>query len=218
MSSGKHTQDGEKPRLDCVEVRESIEEFALGILEPRNRAEIAEHLAVCDVCCALSARIQDDVAMLSEIGPTATPRPGLWDELERRVTEQRTQEHDATRAAVESTLPPGAEIVRRTGGEWRDASVEGVRFKILHEDPVARRHTVLYQMDPGTGYPPHVHGGDEECFVLEGDLSVGDIVMGPGDYQRVEGGTRHDWQRTHGGCLLFIVCSTEDVVEQHGSV
>ena len=55
-----------------------------------------------------------------------------------------------------------------------------------------------------------MHGGSEECYVLDGDLQVGVLPMERGDYQRVDGGSHHVVQSTTGGCVLFIRCSMSD--------
>ena len=65
-------------------------------------------------------------------------------------------------------------------------------------------------MAPGTSYPGHRHAGVEECYVLEGDLRVGDLVMRAGDYQRAAIGSVHGVQSTEGGCLLLVLMSDRD--------
>lgn len=123
-----------------------------------------------------------------------------------RRTWERVDRHFETQAD-----DPVKGVVRRQGGAWEDTSAPGVRVKILHECAARDERTALYQMDPGTTYPSHIHGGDEECYVLSGDLSVGDeLEMGRGDYQRVPGESTHGVQRTREGCLLFIRCSMSD--------
>lgn len=83
----------------------------------------------------------------------------------------------------------------------------------LFVDRAANRMTAMFKMAPGAAYVPHVHGGAEECYVLEGDLHVGDeIMMRAGDYQRAPAGSLHGVQRTEGGCTLLITCSLDDEV------
>ena len=65
-------------------------------------------------------------------------------------------------------------------------------------------------MAPGSSYPCHVHNGPEQCLVLEGDLLVEDDLLGPGDYQWAEVGSRHGIQSTKQGCLLLITSSMTD--------
>jgi anti-sigma factor ChrR (cupin superfamily) len=75
---------------------------------------------------------------------------------------------------------------------------------------------MLVRMEAGTSYPAHRHAGFEECFVLAGDLEIegepgeAALEMRAGDYQRMEGGSRHARQSTRAGCLLFITSSRED--------
>ena len=71
--------------------------------------------------------------------------------------------------------------------------------------------TAMFRMAAGTSYPEHIHDGPEECYVLEGDLHVGDrMVMHAGDYQRATPGSEHDEQWTEGGCLLLVTSSLSD--------
>lgn len=101
--------------------------------------------------------------------------------------------------------------IRRTNeGTWEQTGVSGVSVRQLFVDRPGNRITMLVRMAPGSSYPRHVHDGPEECLVLEGDLSVGDTVLHPGDYQRAAAGSRHGVQSTNGGCLLLITSSLSD--------
>ena len=82
----------------------------------------------------------------------------------------------------------------------------------LFVDETSRRMTILARLAPGVVYPPHVHAGLEECYVLEGDLWIGDVEMRAGDYQRAEPGSNHGIQSTRGGCLLLLTTSLDDEV------
>ena len=81
----------------------------------------------------------------------------------------------------------------------------------LFVDRPNNRMTAMFRMAPGTDYPEHVHNGFEECYVLEGELHVGDdIVMHAGDYQRADGGSEHARQWTERGCVLLVSTSMSD--------
>lgn len=101
-------------------------------------------------------------------------------------------------------------VQRSSEGIWEKTGVEGVEVKQLYVDHKRNYVTMLVRMQPGSAYPSHRHGGFEECYVISGDLVVGDIIMAAGDYQRAEGGSIHVVQSTHGGCLLYIVSSQHD--------
>jgi anti-sigma factor ChrR (cupin superfamily) len=108
----------------------------------------------------------------------------------------------------------GHDVVRGTSG-FEPTSIAGIEALRLRVDESADRVTMLVRMAAGTRYPAHVHAGAEECFVVEGDLHVGgDLVLNAGDYQRMEPGTRHPVQSTRGGCLLFLVSSRSDRLEE----
>lgn len=101
-------------------------------------------------------------------------------------------------------------LQRSSEGEWEPTAAPGVEVKKLFVDEKRKYATMLVRMAAGTAYPGHRHAGFEECYVLQGDLHVGNIVMHSGDYQRAEGGSIHGVQKTEHGCLLFIVSSLED--------
>ncbi len=65
------------------------------------------------------------------------------------------------------------------------------------------------RMDAGAKLPAHRHHGVEECFVVEGDLVDGDLVLRAGDYVRYDAGTVHS-PSTRNGCLLFVTASLRD--------
>lgn len=100
--------------------------------------------------------------------------------------------------------------LRSDEGQWLETGVEGVKIRRLFVDRTSNRMTCMFRMAPGSSYPSHVHDGDEECYVLQGDLHVGDIVMHAGDYQRAPGGSEHGIQSTESGCLLLVTTSLSD--------
>jgi quercetin dioxygenase-like cupin family protein len=104
----------------------------------------------------------------------------------------------------------GFELRRKDDGGWQSTAAAGVEVRPLHVDPERKYVTMLVKMAPGSSYPGHAHAGLEECFVLDGDLRVGEEVLHPGDYQCALEGSKHGVQSTDGGCLLLIVSSQED--------
>ena len=97
-------------------------------------------------------------------------------------------------------------------GSWEDTGVNGVQVRRLFVDPPRNQMTMLVRMEAGSSYPQHIHDGPEECYVLQGDLRVGDKVLRSGDYQRAAPRSRHGIQSTENGCLLFIVSSLTDEI------
>jgi quercetin dioxygenase-like cupin family protein len=102
-------------------------------------------------------------------------------------------------------------VQRADEAVWEKTPIPGITTRILFVDPPRNQFTALVRMEPGASYPGHVHGGPEECLVLEGELCVGgDTVLRKGDYQRAAGGSRHGVQSTQTGCLLLVTSSLND--------
>lgn len=80
--------------------------------------------------------------------------------------------------------------------------IEGIRMKVLHESPTHR--FALYRLAPGAVFPAHTHPFEEECLVLEGDLSAGGVRMTAGDFQYAREGSIHDVLRSDGGALVYL--------------
>jgi quercetin dioxygenase-like cupin family protein len=103
-------------------------------------------------------------------------------------------------------------FVGSDAGAWEPTGVEGIEARRLSVDRENDRATFLARMAPGTSYPAHRHAGPEECYVLSGDLRVGDLHMHAGDYQRADPGSIHGVQSTDAGCLLLLVSSLDDEI------
>jgi len=94
--------------------------------------------------------------------------------------------------------------------EWMKHPVEGVQFAQLSLDAERRYATLLFKVEPGTLYPPHHHSGPEECYVIQGDLRIGDVVLHAGDFTHAATGSDHVPLSTEHGCLLLLVVAAED--------
>ena len=223
--SGAQREGGR--RFDGHPVEDSLELAALhaaGALPPEEARDFEEHAIACASCAAELATLRETAARLAMAAAKDAPEPARG--LKRRVLD---------RVAAEGTPPPGAEqppneetqvwkrwsgasgegkegfqILRAGEGSWEPTARPGVRVKPLSVDPTRRYVTMLVRMEPGSSYPGHLHAGVEECFVLEGELRVGNEVLRRGDYQRAAEGSEHGIQWTEKGCLLLIVSSQDD--------
>jgi anti-sigma factor ChrR (cupin superfamily) len=76
---------------------------------------------------------------------------------------------------------------------WSPTSHRGIYWLALHTEPGEgpRDSTVLIRMDPGCGYPAHVHVGVEEVLVLCGAYRDERGVHTAGSYVRYEAGSFH---------------------------
>lgn len=107
-------------------------------------------------------------------------------------------------------------VVAASESAWEGTGFAGVEVRRLFLDAAHDRATMLMRMAPGATYPAHRHGGVEECYVLDGDLRRGDVVLRAGDYQRAAPDSVHAPQASTAGCLLFVVSSLRDeILERH---
>lgn len=211
---------------------ELCELSALGVLEFQDRERLARHLA--DGCAECEARLHECREIAADLAEEAAaplePRAAVRRELFARI--------DAAEAGeLEKAKPGGVEpepadepshqpwkgwsrddaskaagflFKKFDEGAWEPTGVEGIEVRSLFVDPANNRMTALFRMAPGTTYIPHRHDGAEECYVVEGDLRVGDVVMHAGDYQHAAEGSIHGEQSTENGCVLLISSSMSD--------
>lgn len=110
-------------------------------------------------------------------------------------------------------IEPSGLVLRFAGeAQWQKTKLPGVDMRVLFRNPQTERVTVCVRMAPGAVYPGHVHDVVEECLVLEGDLRVGGVTLGPGDFQAALPGSKHPRQRTTNGCLLMLTMPAADLV------
>ena len=103
-------------------------------------------------------------------------------------------------------------IQRAHEGAWFEPGIPGVAFKKLYSDRATGYATMLVCMQPGTSYPVHRHAGYEECYMLEGEVSSGDLQLFAGDYQRMAGDTFHHALHTKTGCTFLVVASEHNEI------
>ncbi len=212
------------------DLRETAALFVLDSLEPDSARAYRLHVLQCDVCrreVESLARSARDLALLA---PTQAPPRELWERVIARVRargpERRSEptapaaseHHDrgdhgqVWKAWADSTGVDraGFLFVGSSENGFEPTGFEGIEARRLFVDHDRDRVTMLVRMKAGARYPGHVHADAEECYVLAGDLHVGDRRMHAGDYQRAEAGSTHPVQSTDGGCVLLLVSSLHD--------
>lgn len=70
--------------------------------------------------------------------------------------------------------------------------LEGVTRRLLFTDESSGQETALYRLQPGHGFPEHAHTHTEECWVLEGEVMIGDFTVSAGDMHIAHRGFTHD--------------------------
>jgi putative transcriptional regulator len=191
--------------------------YAIGALGPDEALRFEEHLRggcpSCDEDLEAHRRVVGELALLA---PDVEPPLRLRSRILEAASPNARDTSSGSAQVWKRWTPPKENpewfLLRGRDGDWEGIGIDGVSVCRLFTDPSRDSVTMLIRMDPGSIYPSHRHGGPEECYVLEGDLKIGDVVMRKGDYQRVERQSVHPVQSTDGGCLLLIVSSLHDEI------
>lgn len=93
--------------------------------------------------------------------------------------------------------------LRAGEGAWEEIA-PGVRMKLLFVDDAAGTRSFLLRLAPGASLPAHTHHGPEECLVLEGEATLGDVTVHAGDYHLAPCGSRHGVVASRTGALLYL--------------
>lgn len=152
---------------------------------------------------------QDLAARMDAALADAVPQQPLSAAQSRRMRDRimaRAALADTGGAPVPSTAvsePEGTATVR--GGEQGfEPFGDGIVRKLLVADDGAGRETALYRLDPGSFFETHSHTHLEECWVLEGDVLVGDFPVHTGDMHLAWPGYDHPRVLAPNGALLLI--------------
>ena len=193
------------------ELRENLALHVLDLLPDDEAAEMEAHRENCSACRADEDSLRPLIDDLADLAPNVTPPPSLKARLfERLKAEEPAEDPQVWKRWPDSLTGTGMITVPGDETDWEETDIPGIRVKRLFVSQAEDRCTMMVQMDPGTAYPPHIHGGPEECFVLEGDIHGDDFSLARGDFQRAEKDSTHSTQRTVGGCLLLIQSSLND--------
>jgi anti-sigma factor ChrR (cupin superfamily) len=214
--------------------------YALGALDPHEAREFEAHLKeFCPRCEADIHAFEAVASQLALSQPAVAPRPQVREQLLARISREAPDlmaecgMRNADLKSASSPNPPSAIrhppsenpqvwktwtptpeqprwVVRAHEGEWQDTGIDGVLAKNLFVDDERQCVTMLVRMMPGARYPKHRHADAELCYVVQGDLWMGDQKYEGGDYIHARPGSIDEEQFTKDGCLLFIVSSQRD--------
>ena len=198
-----------------VDLTDDLREFAslytVGALSPEENAAYQAHLSAgCDVCRAEVASLREVTGAIGLTADPVRPRAELRDRLMKTIS--TTLQAPAGRGPGIMYDKDGVLIARSREMDWQPGQLPGLFLKVLFNDTRRRYSTALVRMTAGTHYPSHRHAGVEELYLLEGDLSVDELSMEPGDYCRGEEGSIHGEIYTNRGCLFMVTSSQHDEI------
>ena len=169
---------------------ELAEDYVLGTLSAEERQIVAKRLDTDADFSALVSAWDQRMAPLA-FGGAAEPPDGLLASIEARI------------AGTGADLP-GTFTNRAEGAPWVEM-IPGVAMRLLYRNEAARRQSILVKMDANATFPEHGHDDqDEEIYVLEGDLVIGELTLQAGDFHLARANRVHPqhWSRT--GCVALI--------------
>ncbi len=181
------------------EIRELASLYALEALSPDEAHDFEEHLtAGCTVCAEEVRSFRESLALIPFGVAAHEPPDHLRKELFARIQEPAKL--------------PDMHVVRASEGDWKPMGFPGITFKRLYQESPGGNIAMLVRMEPGSAYPPHQHADFEHCYVLEGDLRFGDLVMHAGDYQCARVSTVHVTSSSENGCMILLVASQQNAL------
>jgi len=189
----KHTQADDK----------LIEQAVLYTLRALNQHEaraFEEHLAAgCAVCADEVGPLESVVTALGFGTTEAEPPVSVREKLLTQIAQSAT--------AVTAKMEDVSFVTVRAGeGEWQPIA-EGVSAKTLFADQNTGTVTSLFKFMPGAHAPRHMHAGNEQCLIVEGDFRFAGETFGPGDYTCALTGSVHEDAWSEKGALLLIVAN-----------
>ena len=134
---------------------------------------------------------------LAEASSGPAPRPIVKARLMARIAE-------------DAPVPPGFSLRFALDDDWVPHPVPGIRMKVLSVNRRSGYATLLLDVQPGTRFPAHHHGGDEECYVISGSVHTLGRRLGPGDFVHADAGTEHGELWTEEGARVLLVVQPED--------
>jgi anti-sigma factor ChrR (cupin superfamily) len=142
-------------------------------------------------------------ALLAAVAPVSLSqdeRDGLYARILARIAPQGLAPPPL---AAEAGPPPSTFTIRAAEMHWVTVG-PGVEVKVLRMDAERNDQTVLIRMQPGSVVVGHRHTQEEECLILEGEVTIGDHRLSAGDMHVARPGAIHEPIRAPHGALLLI--------------
>ena len=110
---------------------------------------------------------------------------------------------------VRATATMATHTLRAGDGAWKSV-LSGVEVKTLCYDTHARMVSFLLRAQPGASLPAHGHRAFEECLILEGEFTLGDVTLRAGDFVTGHPGEEHPVATTRTGVLVYLRGAADD--------
>lgn len=75
--------------------------------------------------------------------------------------------------------------------DWQLTDHQGIERSVFRVNDKGGR-TVIIRMKKGAHFPQHVHQGNAEIMILNGQVLIGGVELSKGDYLYTQAGEEHD--------------------------
>jgi mannose-6-phosphate isomerase-like protein (cupin superfamily) len=116
---------------------------------------------------------------------------------------QRSELRERILGRIRDPAPDGTSTLRATEPGWHSLN-ERVQIRILRRDQIGMNQTMLIRMLPGGVIDAHVHSQEEECYVIDGEIEIGDHPVRCGDMHVASRGAAHPRILSRCGALLLV--------------
>lgn len=163
-------------------------EYVLGTLDPEARKQLESRLGDDAKLQDTLNAWQERLSALDGDIPLQDPPADLWSKIETAIDEQ-PQSFVTT--------------IRSAEGDWQPLA-DGIEKKSLFIDRDLECESFLLRFAPGASLRAHSHSMAEECLLLEGDMTIGELRLAAGDFHVISAGTEHPEISSSAGALVYV--------------
>ncbi|MBD3633832.1 MAG: cupin domain-containing protein [Methylophaga sp.] len=82
-------------------------------------------------------------------------------------------------------------VNRATERDWQTSDQQGIERSVFRVNEKGGR-TAIIRMKKGAHFPHHIHEGNAEIMMLNGQILIGGVELHKGDYLYAKSGEEHD--------------------------
>lgn len=185
--------------LTTEEFEEKAAAYALGAMNLHEVRVFEDLISSFDEGMKDLSELERTVEALAFAVEPAVPSSNVKENLFTQINQDIENKTKANLTELSQSVS-----VRADEGEWIKFE-KGIQIKSLFKDPINQTVTTLMRLRPGSIIPRHKHIGIEQCYIIEGDMVLGDKSYNAGDYFCAMPDTIHEpITSVNGGMILLV--------------
>lgn len=185
--------------LTKAEFEEKAAAYALGAMNLHEVRVFEDLISSFDEGMKDLSELERTVEALAFAVKPAVPSSSVKEKLFTQINQDIENKTKANLTELSQSVS-----IRKDEGEWIKFE-KGIQIKFLFKDPINKTVTTLMRLRPGSIIPRHKHIGIEQCYVIEGDMVLGDKQYNAGDYFCAMPDTIHEPITTVNGGMILLV-------------